>query len=121
LDEALQLVEEGYEGVEQGGDADAMQAHQRARFLTDDERTVKHDMTCSEAMRLCRALREGPFPPLISYEGRLYRVVRGSLSDTFGEKKDKDRFVATEVLTRMGTNVLLQLQDGVMNLAIRKV
>lgn len=79
IDEALELVESGFEGIEQDELRNPrlpVPTDNDGRQLTDEERTITDDMDAEAVLRLYRATGKAPRPALLRHEGRLYHIVR---------------------------------------------
>ena len=86
VDEALDLVEAGYEGhaqreINRRSRADAPDVR---RFLSDAERTITPDMSAPEIKTLFLAIGDSEWPPLVNLSGGLY-LVKGIV-----EPRDED-------------------------------
>lgn len=111
VDTCLNLVEEGFAGTPQGPPQDSRPG---AVLLSDEERTVRPDMTMAEALRLFRALDGTVLRPLLNYDGRLYYAIRMSKvsGESHGDQGSQKR---------IGSNILQVFQGGTLKIAIRKI
>ena len=108
----LDLVEDGYEGKAQ--DMSSSGDLWAGRIMTDDERTVKADMSIEEVMKLARAFDGPGLKPLLKFNGDLYYALR--LARLEGEEPTS---VGTQ--KRVGMDLIQHFHGGAVKMAIRKV
>ena len=111
LDCSLDLVENGHLGTQQKVEATSGPG---ATYLSDEERTMRGDMTVDEVLRLHRALSGTLVKPLLQFDGRLYYVIRMSKV----EDEDSGDLGSQK---RVGSHVVQVFQGGTLKMGIRKV
>ena len=107
----LDLVESGHPGAPQ---STLVSSSPGATLLSDEERTIRGDMTVEEALRLNQALDGTLMKPLLQFDGRLYYVIRVSKVIDEGH-----RHLGSQ--KRVGSNVLQVFQGGALKMEIRKI
>ena len=133
-DEALQLIEDGFQGIEQSKlpkDEDKMssEALEYEGVTSDEQRTITGNMSIEEVRSLCRAVHD-PYSALFRYNGQLYYVIRvtpvtqeefGSLATRLHDVDSGNGGTVNGAQKRIGSNLLQPFRDGMMSMAIRKV
>ena len=133
-DEALQLIEDGFQGIEQSEllkneDKMSSEALEFEGLPSDEQRTITSDMSIEEVQSLLRAVHH-PYSALFRYNGQLYYVVRvtpvtqeefGPLATRLQDGDSGNGGTAKESQKRVGSNLLQTFRDGMMSIAIRKV
>ena len=114
----LDLVETGHPGTPQ----DMLQTvGPGATPLSDQERTIRSDISVEEVLRLNRALDGSPIKPLIHVDGRLFCVVRISKAKT-DYTCDDDQKHPVGFQRRFGPNIFQVFEGGgALNMAIRAI
>ena len=88
--------------------------------LSDQERTIRSDMSAEDVLRLNRALDGSPFKPLVHVDGRLFCVIRLSKAKTDDTSDDQKHPVGFQ--KRSGSNVFQVFEGGgALNMAIRAI
>ncbi|KAF2093345.1 hypothetical protein NA57DRAFT_81275 [Rhizodiscina lignyota] len=120
LDEVLELVEKGYKGVAQPPVAAGAPAGYGARSLTDEERTIKTDMTKDEVLHLLKGIveTEGLTPALFWWQGRRYTVERAAEWSPFPGCKEGDT-VEVGTVKRVGFALVVKFEGGALRFAVR--
>ena len=133
-DEALQLVEDGFQGIDQSEllkdeSKISAEALEYTGYPNDEQRTITSDMSLEEVQSLCRAVHH-PFSALFRYDGQLYYVLRvtpvtreefGSLATRLQDVGSGNGGTVDGAQKRIGSNVLQTFRDGILSMAIRKV
>ena len=133
-DEALQLIEDGFQGTEQSDllqDENKMssEALEFRGFPNDEQRTITSDMSIEEVQSLMRAVHH-PYSALFRYNGQLYYVLRvtpvtqevfGSLATRLQDVDSGNGGTVDGAQKRVGSNLLQTFRDGMLSIAIRKV
>ena len=120
MDEALDLVEAGFEGHTQSHSDRSSQsgAPDVRRLLSDSDRMITPDMSAGEIKTLFLAIGDCEWPPLINLYGGLY-VVNG-----VAEAGDEDGIIVQEepgFTQRMGFMTKYHCMGGPLLLTIRKL
>lgn len=120
MDEALDLVEAGYEGHAQRQSSRSSQngAPDVRRLLSDTERTITPDMSAGEIKTLFMAIGDSEWPPLINLDGGLYAVKGVAVAG------DKDEIGVQEEpgsAQRMGFITKYHCMGGPLLFTIRKL
>lgn len=110
FDACLDLVESGFAGTKQDH-TDSVGFG--GTLLSDEERTIRSDMTKDEVLRLHRALTGTAQKPLLQFDGRLNYVVRLS------EIEENDLALGSQ--KRVGTHIIQSFQGGALKMGIRNV
>jgi methionyl-tRNA formyltransferase len=120
MDEAIELVESGYEGHPQGKENPPKNdsPDNFNGFLSDSTRMITPDMTAGEIQRLFRAIGDSEWPPLINVHGGLYAV-----KEMVKPHRDDDIVVHGEpgLAVRTGFTTLYHCMGGPLLFTLRKL
>ncbi|KAL8830868.1 MAG: hypothetical protein Q9191_001193 [Dirinaria sp. TL-2023a] len=110
FDTCLDLVESGFAGTKQDHTDSVGYG---GTLLSDEERTIRGDMTKEEVLRLHRALTGTTQKPLLQFDGRLNHVVRVSEVEENG--------LALGSQKRVGAHIIQSFWGGALKMGIRNV